>query len=224
MKSFKINTTNLHKITKFISKVSIECKPILNTIATSKLAETAAFTFDQLYDTDSHQDVSALTKARMNIHARQQQGDNTHFFGLNSEITPLGPRTTLVSFVSPYIDILTHIIEKVAIEENLKLSEFDLKSYSNKTTQRAELIPNFMPKESDLEKHIPSFEERCNHAAHNGCFVKFLDEISDHDRITTRAVEDFKLWLQTDEGSSSLQAALNYCRENLKKTIKNDDL
>jgi hypothetical protein len=222
MESFKINTTNLQKISQFVAQVAIEAKPILQEIAETRLAETAAFLFDQLWDTQSHIDISALTKARTNIHIRQSQRDHTCYFGLGVSVATLSSRTSVVFFESPFFDAIRPIIEKVGSESNLKLQI--VQNNLTGIVFNEELISNFLPKTSNVESYIPSFEARCNHAAHNGCFGKFLSEVSEHNQITTRALDDFKLWLDTEDGQSSFQAALNYCRENLKPTITNNDL
>ena len=54
MKTFKINTTNLDKLTQLLELVSERSAPILEEIATRRLVEDAAFLYDQLYDTKSH--------------------------------------------------------------------------------------------------------------------------------------------------------------------------
>jgi len=87
---------------------------------------------------------------------------------------------------------------------------------------------------NDFKEFLPSFEQRCKDASLDGCYQTYLDILTDDHGSIDEAIKnigagtlffEFKDWMQnTEEGQTAYQAAVEYCKNNLKEDLCFEDL
>lgn len=98
-------------------------------------------------------------------------------------------------------------------ENSLVFTAIDLKSVT--------------PHVKNYNDYIPDFHKRCQDAALDGCLQKFVQDKKSQNPNYVPSISTFdtyKTWLNTSDGQAAYEAAYNFCQENLKPVITENDL
>lgn len=225
MSKVKLLTSNLIAIEEALQEFKDKAKPKIEEIANRTLAEMAVFIYDS-YQINAKNGDSALTVARMNILTRQEQirktfkSDPQVDFSISITLFPLNKKTTIGILFCHHTEISDILLSSDII---VPATDKEFEKACNSPGYSYQICDSVFPTGKNLDAYFPSFEDRCNHAALDGCFQKYVSSFDDK-MITNQTIEKFRVWLDTEEGQISKQAAIDYCKQNLEKDINEESL